>query len=154
MLMRGNMLLVNTRLGQSEIEGIGLFADEFIPRGTLIWRFNPTIDQRFDEAALDDLSEGAREQIQKYSYREKHSGLYVLCGDDARFFNHSPNPNCYDLYEDASDPNDAHDVTIALRDIAPGEELTCDYSLFDQDLVEGKYYLPTRSEKLDIPAWA
>jgi SET domain-containing protein len=148
------MLLVRTRLQPSQIEGIGLFAAQFIPRGTVIWRFDATIDQRFNEAALNNLSEGAREQIQKYSYREKHSGLYVLCGDDARFFNHSPQPNCYDIFEDATDPSDAHDVTIALRDIAPGEELTCDYSLFDQDFVEGKYYLPTRTEKLDVPAWA
>ena len=148
------MLLVRTRLQPSPIDGIGLFADEFIPRGTVIWRFDPTIDQRFDGSALKSLSDGAREQIEKYSYREKHSGLYVLCGDDARFFNHSAEPNCYDIYESEGHPDDAHDVTIALRDIHPGEELTCDYSLFDQDLVEGKYNLPTRSEKLDVPAWA
>ena len=147
------MLLVRTRLGVSEIDGIGLFADEDIARGTIIWRFDPSIDQRFSEDMLANLSVGAREQIQKYSYREKHSGLYVLCGDDARFFNHSPDPNCFDIYEDAANPDDAHDVTIALRDIERGEELTCDYSLFDQDLVEGKYYLPTRSVPL-VPAWA
>lgn len=147
------MLLIRTRLGVSEIDGIGLFADEDIRKGTLIWRFDPAIDQRFSEDMLSTLSQGAREQIQKYSYREKHSGLYVLCGDDARFFNHSTDPNCFDIYEDAASPNDAHDVTIALRDIRRGEELTCDYSLFDQDLVEGKYYLPMRSEPL-VAAWS
>ena len=148
------MLLVRTRLDRSEIDGIGLFAEEDIQRGTVIWRFDPSIDQRFSEDTLSKLSLGAREQIEKYSYREKHSGLYVLCGDDARFFNHSTDPNCIDIYEDALDPNDAHDVTLALRDIRRGEELTCDYSLFDQDLLDGKYQLPMRRTPLSVPTWA
>lgn len=147
------MLLIKTKLDRSPIEGIGLFADQPIKRGTVIWRFDPAIDQRFDEASIDRLSEAAREQIKKYSYREKHSGLYVLCGDDARFFNHSTEPNCIDIYEDADHPDDAHDITLALRDIGPGEELTCDYSLFDQDLLDGKYFLPMRRKPL-TPAWA
>jgi SET domain-containing protein len=147
------MLLVRTRLGVSEIDGIGLFADENIARGAIIWRFDPSIDQRFSEDMLPRLSLGAREQIEKYSYREKHSGLYVLCGDDARFFNHSTEPNCIDIYEDAANPDDAHDVTLALRDIAKGEELTCDYSLFDQDLLDGKYHLPMRERPIAVPAW-
>lgn len=33
------MLLVKTRLGISSIHGIGLFADELIPKGTVTWRF-------------------------------------------------------------------------------------------------------------------
>jgi len=34
------MFLVKTYLDKSKIRGIGLFADEFIPKGTLIWKFN------------------------------------------------------------------------------------------------------------------
>jgi hypothetical protein len=30
------MLYVKTKIGPSEIEGIGLFADEFIPKDTII----------------------------------------------------------------------------------------------------------------------
>ena len=39
------MLLVKTRLGASAIHGIGLFADEFIPKDTVTWRFTPGLDQ-------------------------------------------------------------------------------------------------------------
>lgn len=130
------MLLVRTRLGQSLIHGIGLFADEPIPKDAIIWRFNPNIDIRLRPEAIEELSFAAQEQMRRYSYREKHSGLYVLCGDDARFFNHSSTPNCLDLYNGIDS-----DITIALRDIAPGEELTCDYAMFDLDLVEGKYQI-------------
>lgn len=128
------MLLVKTKLGLSRIQGIGLFADQFIAEKTIIWQFNPVIDLRLSCEQIAHLAEAARAQIQKYSYREKHTGLYVLCGDDARFFNHAAEPNCFDVCDGGE-----QDLTIAHRDICAGEELTCDYALFDMDLVEGKY---------------
>ena len=133
------MLLVKTKLDLSSIHGIGLFADEFVPKDTVIWKFNRLFDLRCSEAEIEKLPESSREQIQKYCYREKHRKLYVLCGDDARFFNHSEAPNCFDFYSD-----EEQDLTVALRDIEAGEELTCDYALFDLDFVEGKYELPLR----------
>jgi hypothetical protein len=112
---------------------MGLFAAEYIAEGTIIWRLDPAIDLRLTQAHLDLLAPACREQIERYTYREKCSGLYVLCGDDARFFNHSPEPNCTDIEtEDGG-------ITVTRRAIESGEELTCDYRLFDQDLIEGKY---------------
>ncbi len=108
--MRGkSILLVKTKLDVSRIHGIGLFADEFIAEGTVIWKFHELIDLRFAGEQIELLAESARKQIQKYSYRENHSGLYVLCGDDARFFNHSENPNCIDIFH-----NEEQDLTISL----------------------------------------
>ena len=131
------MLLIKTKLDVSPIHGIGLFADEFIAEGTIIWKFNDLIDLRFAEDRIEQLAESAREQIKKYSYREKHSGLYVLCGDDARFFNHSEDPNCLDIYS-----GEEQDLTVARRDVKAGEELTCNYALFDLDWTLGKYQIP------------
>jgi uncharacterized protein len=136
------MLLVKTELNVSRIHGIGLFAGEFICEGTIIWRFNPVIDLRFSEEQINQLPQSSREQIKKYSYREKHSRLYVLCGDDARFFNHSDNPNCTDVFY-----NEEEDLTFANSDIHSGEELTCNYALFDLDLIEGKYSIPLNGSK-------
>ena len=130
------MLLVKTRLGVSSIHGIGLFADEFIPKGTVIWKYEPSVDLKLTFPQIEALPESSREQIQKYTYREHHSNMYVLCGDDARFFNHAPAiANCTDVQNGSLEG----DLTLALRDIEPGEELTCDYAKFDMDLVEGKY---------------
>jgi SET domain-containing protein len=128
------VLLVKTKLAMSEIHGIGLFAAQFIKAGTTIWKSHPEFDIRLTPEQVCDLPEPCREQIRKYSYREKHTGLYVLCGDDARFFNHSAEPNCIDLFR-----GEGEDFTMAIRDIRNGEELTCDYALFDLDLVQGKY---------------
>src|SRR5215213_8734064 len=131
------MLLIKTKLDISPIHGIGLFADEFIAKGTVIWKFSHVIDLILKKEQIEELAETAREQIQKYSYRDIHSGLYILCGDDARFFNHSENPNCLDTCRAGKE-----DITLARRDIPAGEELTCNYALFDLDLIEGKYQIP------------
>ena len=128
------MLLVKTKLSVSLIHVIGLYADEFITKGTVIWKFNPTIDISLSQKQIERLAQPSCEQIKKYTYRSMISGLYVLCGDDARFFNHSTEPNCYDVCE-----SEEQDLTIARRDIREGEELTSDYALFDMDLIEGKY---------------
>ena len=138
--------MIKTKLNVSGTHGIGLFADQFIAEGTVIWKFNRLIDMRCSEEEIEQLSETSREQVQKYSYREKHSGLYVLCGDDARFFNHSEHPNCLDYYHDRH-----QDITVARRNITPGEELTCDYASFDLDWAEGKYQFP-HLEKSDLSA--
>jgi SET domain-containing protein len=122
------MLLVRTRLGVSDIEGIGLFADEFIPAGTVIWEMNDVIDLSLTSGEIERLSDISRSQVRKYSYLDKQSGRYVFCGDDARFFNHSDTPNCIDV---ADGPHGGR--TLAITDIHPGQELTCDYSLFDAE---------------------
>lgn len=121
------MLLVRTRLGFSEIAGIGLFADEFIAKGTVTWRFTQGFDLRFAQSAVDALSLPARDQVMKYAYFDEDIGLYELCSDDARFFNHAEDPNTMSV-ETRGERFD-----VATRDIAKGEELTCDYRTFDRD---------------------
>jgi SET domain-containing protein len=118
------MLLVKTKTHVSEIHGIGLFADQFISQGTMTWKFLEGFDLRLPKSILNELSPPAREQFLKYSYLDSSSGLYELCSDDARFFNHSETPNTGSI----SDV-----IDVALRDIQPGEELTCDYRTFDVD---------------------
>ena len=133
------MLRVKTRLGLSRIDGIGLFADQFIPRDTIVWEFNPLIDLKLRDDDISSLAEGARQQVQKYSYRDELTGLYIFCGDDARFFNHSDEPNCVDV---TWGPFGGR--TIAGDDIRQGDELTCNYASFDQDFMTGRYRLPER----------
>jgi len=128
------MMLVKTQLSLSGIHGIGLFADEFIPRGTVIWRYSPGLDRVFTREELMSMSELDREFLETYCF--KYFGKYYLCVDDARFMNHSTNPNCTDVGVDEIKDNDMG-YTAALKDIQAGEELTCDYSFFggaDEDL--------------------
>lgn len=122
------MMLVRTRRQQSAIHGTGLFAEEPIPAGTPTWRFTPGLDQALHPDAVAALSDLAREWLVTYAYLDIRTGLYVLCADDARFMNHSDTPNVGGDY----DREPVFGLDVALRDIAAGEELTCDYRTFDR----------------------
>ena len=123
------MLLVKTKIGPSKISGIGLFANQFIPKGTPTWKFQSGFDLKIDKSELANLSEPAKEQFLKYAYLNPKTNKYILCFDDARFFNHSDNPNCIDT----EFPDDTEGIDVAVRDIQEGEELTCNYKEFDAD---------------------
>ena len=118
------MLLVKTYLAPSPIHGIGLFADQFIPRGTQIWEFTNGMDFEISQDEIAKLSPLDQGFVARYGYRNKVTGKHVVCVDDARFFNHSSKPNT---------DNTDEKYTIANRDIESGEELTCDYFEFDAD---------------------
>ncbi len=129
------MILVKSKTGLSKIQGIGLFADEFIPKGTKVWEYTNWFDFSLTKDQFSQLSEAAKEQFLNYAYLSKESNKYVLCSDDARFFNHDNNPNvsCVvpvnDHFEDALE-------CFATRDIQKGEELTNDYSEFEEGFIE------------------
>ena len=111
------MLLVNARAGLSEIHGIGLIAKEFIPKGTLIWRFQEGFDLVISEEEMSKLSGPARDQVIWYAYYDKVDKEYILSSDDDRFTNHSDTPNSANIGDD----------TYAIVDIEPGTEITWDY---------------------------
>ncbi len=112
------MLLINARAEPSKIHGLGLIAKQPIPRGTTVWRFKSGFDVKLPETMLDELSAAASGQVLHYAYFHEETRTYVLSSDDDRFTNHSDNPN--------TEIND--DCTVAARDIAEGEEITCNYN--------------------------
>ena len=118
------MLLVKTYLNKSKIQGIGLFADEFISKGTIVWKFVSGFDFALKKKDLNKLPEIAKSWVLRYGYYHENEGGYVICVDDARFFNHSENPNTDDTTKIG---------TIAKKDIKKGEEITCNYLDFDDD---------------------
>lgn len=122
------MMLVPTRRQTSEIHGTGLFTAEPIPAGTPTWRFTPGLDLALHPDAVSALSDISRDWFVTYAYWDIQTGLYILCADDARFMNHSDDPNVGGNY----DAEPVFGMDVALRDIAAGEELTCDYRTFDR----------------------
>jgi SET domain-containing protein len=121
------MLMVKTRLGVSSIAGIGLFAEQDIPKGTQTWRFMRHFDRLLTEGEINSLPEPARSSILDHTYLDATSGLFVLCADNARFMNHADEPNTAGVHERGA----IEGYDIAIRDIRAGEEITCDYRTFD-----------------------
>jgi|SRR5215510_3511232 len=122
------MLLVRTTLKPSKIHGFGCFAAERIVRGTVVWVFDERIDLRIASARLSSLPPNAERFFLRYGYREMRDGdeIVTLCGDHAKHMNHADQPNVIEA-------GDGRQDNIAARDIEAGEELTCNYYMFDLD---------------------
>ena len=123
------MLYIKTKIQPSGIHGIGLFANEFIPKGTIIWKFTPGFDMKLTREQILDFPELLQIYIYKYSWRSKKSKLYCFSSDNGKYFNHSDDPNCLSEYK-----NDEEEVvTAAIKDIQIDEEITDNYSSFDDE---------------------
>ena len=118
------MLLVKTYLAPSKIDGLGLFANQDIAKGQPTWELNRDFDRVWTEEQWHSLPEALRGEIEKWVYISVATNEYILCSDNARFYNHSDNPNVGE---------DENYVERALRDIAKGEEILTDYSSFCKD---------------------
>jgi SET domain-containing protein len=121
-------------LRRSPIQGNGAFATRKIRKGTRIVEYtgerisNDEADRRYDDDAMD----------------RHHTFLFTLdddtCvdgdagGNEARFINHSCDPNCEAvIVEDRI-------FIEAIRTIQPGEELVYDYQYErDADMEEAQY---------------
>jgi hypothetical protein len=96
--------------------GYGVFATQFIPKGTFIWVFDP-LDQVIAQATMNRMPPTLQQALDKYSYLNGR-GDRILCWDHSRFINHSCNPTSL---------APGFDLEIAVRDIEEGEEITDDY---------------------------
>lgn len=116
------MLLVKTYLDKSPIHGLGVFAGEFIPQGTKIWRFVEGFDRAYSPKQFAKLPKPARDFLKLYGYRV--DGEILFTADYDRHINHSDEPNT----------EMRGGYVIARWDIPEGAEITNDYREFDAAL--------------------
>lgn len=120
------MMLIRTYLATSEIQGLGVFAGEFVPAGRELWVLNPKFDIFISVSELEGLPAHMQDFVARYSYPhlEMPGRVRVVDCDDGKFMNHSERPNTdFRVF----------DKGYALTDIACGDEITCDYFEFDPD---------------------
>lgn len=99
-------LPLNLTIKESTIEGLGLFATQFIPTGT-------------------DLG-------MTHVYDERFENNYIRLPLGG-FFNHSENPNCKIIESsiDEKGNSNLHLRLITIKDIKAGEEVTAKYTLYN-----------------------
>jgi uncharacterized protein len=111
----------------SSVHGRGVFATRRIEKGERIIEY---LGERVSHEEADRRYESKEEN-------DSHTFLFIVDsktvidagvdGNDARFFNHSCNPNCESVVEKRR-------VYIeALRAIEPGEEMTYDYQIYKEE---------------------
>jgi len=107
---------IRVRVGTSRIARLGLFAGQDIQQGTKIIQY---IGEKItNEESERRLAEG---NVYIFELDERYSIDGDTPKNTARFINHSCEPNCQtEQFGDTI-------WIIALRDIAIGEELTCNY---------------------------
>jgi uncharacterized protein len=123
------MLLIPARVAPSPIHGLGLFTVEAVPARTPIWIFQPGFDQEFSLERWTALPALSREFLRHYCYFDLGKQALIRSGDHACFMNHSTTPNTGAHAADSTTV-----ITVALKDLPPGTELTCDYTAFDGDV--------------------
>jgi uncharacterized protein len=108
---------------RSPVHGRGVFALRRIRKGTRIIEY---LGERVSHRVADRRYEDHDESDNHTFLFSVDRGLVIdagVDGNDARFINHSCGPNCESVIE-------RRRVFIdALRDIAPGEELSYDYQI-------------------------
>ena len=117
------MMLVRSYAAQSAIEGLGVFAGEFIPKGTKLWGLDSKFDLFVTPEEYEALAQHMQDFVDCYSYPHlERPGIRIVDCDHGKFMNHNERPNTdFTVF----------DRGYALVDIQKGEEITCNYFEFD-----------------------
>jgi SET domain-containing protein len=125
---------------------VGVFAGALILKGTLLWRLDRCFDRLVRRDELEGLGPVFGDFAERYGYPYPDDPSFlVLELDNGRFMNHSAAPNtCF------QDPHSGH----AIRDIAPDEELTCNYAEFEPDfeILPGRVFSAVSPNAHRLPA--
>ncbi len=118
------MYLIKIYQKQSIIEGNGLFAAEFIPKGTIIYLYGNT-DRFYSKEELIRLSEEEKQNLLKYGVEDEFGNWNMTdTGQCLVEANHSCDANILSLFVDGIY------CDIVIRDIQQDEEITIDYGMF------------------------
>lgn len=113
------MLRVKTTVGPSAVHGVGLFADEDVPRGTVVWE-RSSLDVVLLSSDVALLTDVDRDFVYEYGTFCMHLGTWFVCLDNTRFINHASSR----VANLVSTDRQIDSVNIAARRIRKGEELT------------------------------
>jgi hypothetical protein len=116
---------VNVHLKRSGVHGIGVFASQHIPAGSKVWRVDGNMHVR-DRKTLPLVPPEELTYALLAGYLHPPSGKFVWYEDGMQFMNHGGWRANVGLHYWPQQLWDDH--VVALRDIAPGEELLEDYT--------------------------
>lgn len=102
--------------------GYGVFATEFIPKGTVTY-VQDLLDLVISKQEYADLDPVLQNSVEKYSYKDE-MGNRIVSWDFAKYINHCCNCNTIST---------GYGFEIAIRDIQKGEQLTDEYGIFNLD---------------------
>ena len=129
------MYVVQVEVRTSPIDGKGVFVLENVPKGTIVWKFDPLHDQTMSKEAFTAADQMLKEELLRIAYLSKNTDRWIFPpeNDPARYTNHSTKNNLSVLFDESISDEP---LFIANRDIQSGEELTNNYTEFDEYVSE------------------
>lgn len=126
------MMHIKYRLDKSSKHGIGLFANEDIKKGELIYTASPLLDVNITQTQFDSLLDNEKREVQYWGFFDEQTKLWHVDFDVSKFINHSKEATL------TQNPKHTEAYLIATRDIKKGEELTQNYLEFEsqEDLLK------------------
>lgn len=121
------MIHIKYKLDRSHKHGIGLFADEDLKEGQLIYTASPLLDVNLTQEQFDSLSDREKEEFQWWGFFDEPSQRWHVDFDVSKFINHSRAGTV------TQDKNHDEAYLVASRDVKRGEELTQNYLEFESE---------------------
>lgn len=118
------MIHITYTIKSSKTHGVGLFTNQDIKSGDIIYTPSPLLDVDITIEEFETLSPNEKKEVQYYGYLNKKTNKWHVAFDMIRILNHAPS-------EEANVVQDEDMVMSAKRDIQTGEELLQDYLDFD-----------------------
>ncbi|MBT3866075.1 SET domain-containing protein-lysine N-methyltransferase [Candidatus Woesearchaeota archaeon] len=114
------------KVKRSKIDKKGVFARKDVPKGTYMIEYvgRKITNKEADEISEQEIKDG---DVYLFELNKKYTLDGNIKGNDAKYINHSCEPNAESLNEDG------HIWIEAVKDIKKGEEITYDYCLTTDD---------------------
>lgn len=115
------MIHVKYKLKESGLHGVGLFSDQEIKAGDLVYTPNSLLDVDLTPEEFSTLSPSEQKEVAYYGYWNVHTNKWHVAFEAIRFLNHG-------ALGVANVTQDEAMVMRAKQDISIGEELLQDYA--------------------------
>jgi len=121
------MIHIKYKLDKSDKHGIGLFADEDLKKGQLVYTASPLLDVNITQAQFDSLTDREKDEIHWWGFFDEPSQRWHVDFDVSKFINHSKEGT---VTQDASHKEV---YLVTTRDVNKGEEMTQNYLEFESE---------------------
>ncbi len=119
------MIHIKYQLKTSGLHGIGLFTNEPLKKGQLVYTASPMLDLNITQEQFNSLNQKEKDEILWWGFFDEPSQKWHVDFDVSKFINHAKNAT---VTQDS-----AHEEAylVAAKDITVGEELTQNYLEFE-----------------------
>ena len=124
------MIHIQYKIKESKIHGIGLFTDQNIKKGDLIYSPSPLLDVDINQKQFEKLNLSEQKEVMYYGYFHKKTKKWHVAFDMIRVLNHSK--------ENSNVTQDKDMIMTAKEDINSEEELFQDYEEIYP--IDGKHF--------------